>query len=164
MKKWVHFLSRAFLDWICMGFLLITVFLISFQVLNRYFFHWPVAWTEEVTRYAFVWLCLLGSVRSCRDGAHIKVDVFVNLMPLRVQRLFDIGIGGVVMVLLIILVISGMELLPTTFHRRASTVDVSLFYLYVAVPLCGFLMLLFTIQNTLERLKGKTLPSSSSGG
>lgn len=147
-----------------MGFLLVTVFLISFQVLNRYFFHWPVAWTEEVTRYTFVWLCLLGSVRSCRDGAHIKVDVFVNLMSPRVQRLFDIGIGVVVGVLLILLIISGLELLPATLHRRAATINVPLFYLYIAVPLCGCLMLLFTIQNTLDRFKGKTAPSTPSGG
>jgi TRAP-type C4-dicarboxylate transport system permease small subunit len=153
MKKLIHFLQRTFLDWVCMVFLLITVFLISFQVLNRYFLHLPVAWTEEMTRYAFVWLCLLGAVRGVRDNTHIKVDIFVNIMSLKVQRIFDIVIGMIVIILLISLIVSGLELLPVTLHRRASTIDVSLFYLYVSIPLCGFLMFVFMVKNTLESFR-----------
>ncbi len=153
MKRLIHFLQRTCLDWVCMVFLLITVFLISFQVLNRYFFHLPVAWTEEITRYAFVWLSLLGAVRGARDNSHIKVDVFVSMMSFKVQRLFDFVIGIIITILLLSVIVSGLELLPVTWHRRASTIDVSLFYLYVSIPLCGFLMLVFTVKNTIENLR-----------
>ncbi len=153
MKKLIHFLQRTCLDWVCMVFLLITVFLISFQVLNRYFFYLPVAWTEEITRYAFVWLSLLGAVRGARDNSHIKVDIFVSMMSLKVQRLFDFVIGIIITILLLSVIVSGLELLPVTWHRRASTIDVSLFYLYISIPLCGFLMLVFTVKNTIENIR-----------
>jgi TRAP-type C4-dicarboxylate transport system permease small subunit len=74
-------------------------------------------------------------------------------MSLKVQRIFDIVIGMIVIILLISLIVSGLELLPVTLHRRASTIDVSLFYLYVSIPLCGFLMFVFMVKNTLESFR-----------
>ncbi len=153
MKGYCHFLQKTCLDAACVIFLLITVLLISFQVVNRYLLHLPIAWTEELTRYAFVWVSLLGSVRGARDNAHIKVDVFVAMMAPAVQRIVDLLIGIIVLVLLITVVVSGLELLPGAMYRRASTIDVSLFYLYVSIPLCGILMLVFTLKNTVENFK-----------
>jgi TRAP-type C4-dicarboxylate transport system permease small subunit len=153
MKRFTHFLQMTCLDAACVAFLLITILLISFQVFNRYVFHLPVAWTEEMTRYAFVWLILLGSVRGVRDNAHIKVEVFVAMMPPRVQRIFDFVIGIIIMILLLAVMVSGFELLPGAIHRRASTMDISLFYLFISVPLCALLMFGFAVKNTLEILR-----------
>lgn len=149
------FFERDLLDGVCIALLLATVLLISFQVLNRYLLHLPYPWTEEGTRYFFVWLCLLGSVRGVRDNAHIKVDIFVNMFSPRVQKVFDLAIGLITIILMAALLISGLEVLPPTFHRRAATLNISLAYLFVAVPLSAFLMLVFAIRNTLRVLKGR---------
>lgn len=148
------FFERTLLDGVCIALLLAAVLLISLQVLNRYLLHLPYPWTEEFTRYFFVWLCLLGSARGVRDNAHIKVDIFVNMFPPRVQKVFDLAIGIITIVLMAALLISGLEILPPTFHRRAATVNISLSYVFVAVPLSAFLMLVFAVRNTFGFSKG----------
>ena len=44
------------------------------QVVARYIFNQPPAWTEELARYCQVWIVLLASSLCIRKGSHLAVD------------------------------------------------------------------------------------------
>ena len=127
--------------------------MICFQVFNRFWFHLPVAWTEEAARYLFVWLSLIGVIRSVRERANIEVDLFVQMLPPRLQAAVDVLANVLLLVFLAALFYSSMIMLPMTARRRISTMNISAFYLYVAIPISASLMILFTLKNMLEAFK-----------
>nr|WP_295982328.1 TRAP transporter small permease [uncultured Agrobacterium sp.] len=47
----------------------------------------PVSWTEEATRYLFIWMVFLGVAGSFRTADMARVTVFIALMPAFVRRL-----------------------------------------------------------------------------
>ena len=62
--------------------LLITVLMaglivpVSMQILSRYTGLIPrYIWTEEIARFCFVWIILIGAMIAVRDGTHFDVDV-----------------------------------------------------------------------------------------
>jgi len=52
----------------------IIVTIMFIQVVFRYLLNNSLSWSEEITRYLFVWLVFLGSALCIRDRLHIGVD------------------------------------------------------------------------------------------
>jgi TRAP-type C4-dicarboxylate transport system permease small subunit len=50
------------------GFLVVLVAVVILQVVARYVFASPPAWTEEIARYAMIWAGLLGATMSFKRG------------------------------------------------------------------------------------------------
>ena len=57
------------------GFLVAVVLLVVTQVVTRYFLQRPPVWTEEMARYALVWLTFLGAAYLAGRRRHITVAV-----------------------------------------------------------------------------------------
>lgn len=66
IDKIVRFLSALTLG-------LMTLF-ISAQVLFRYVLHSPLAWTEELARFLFIWMSFLAAYLAARKSEHIMLD------------------------------------------------------------------------------------------
>ncbi|HSO61945.1 MAG TPA: TRAP transporter small permease [Desulfobacterales bacterium] len=65
--------SSDYLDagcqWAATGFFGLLLILVLFQVVARYIFHNPPAWTEELARYCMVWGGMLGATVAFKSGA-----------------------------------------------------------------------------------------------
>jgi TRAP-type C4-dicarboxylate transport system permease small subunit len=55
--------------------------LIFIQVIFRYLFNQPLAWTEELARFLFIWMTFVAGVVAARRGQHIGVELIVNMLP-----------------------------------------------------------------------------------
>ncbi|MGO2579104.1 MAG: TRAP transporter small permease [Halomonas sp.] len=66
--------------------LAVMVFMVFSNVVLRYAFNsgWPVS--EELSRWAFVWMVFLGSILVLYDRAHLGVDVVVQALRPRVKK------------------------------------------------------------------------------
>jgi TRAP-type C4-dicarboxylate transport system permease small subunit len=63
------------------GFLLIILFLIVLlQILARGV-GWNIVWTEESSRFLFIWIIFLGVSAGIKYDTHIGTNIFVNLLP-----------------------------------------------------------------------------------
>ena len=73
-----------------MGLMIIPV---SIQILSRYTegFIPKYIWTEEVARFCFVWIIMIGSMIAVRDEAHFDVDLLPHPKTARQK-----GIAGLV--------------------------------------------------------------------
>ena len=57
------------------GGLVITVaVVVLLQVLMRYLFAYPNPWSEEVSRFCFIWMSLLGASLAVEHRAHFGFD------------------------------------------------------------------------------------------
>ena len=72
----------TFLSWllaITVGLLVIPV---SLQIFSRYTELIPsYIWTEEMARFLFVWMIMIGAMLGIHEGRHFEVDIWPRLAP-----------------------------------------------------------------------------------
>ncbi|MDN2565513.1 TRAP transporter small permease [Aquibium sp. A9E412] len=64
-----------------------ATFLVALQVILRTFFNAPLAWTEELGRYLFVWAVYLGVVAATLRNSHIRVTFVIDRFGPAAERL-----------------------------------------------------------------------------
>lgn len=68
---------------LCLGAMVVMVL---GNVILRYGFNSGITVSEELSRFAFVWLTFVGAVVGLREGAHLGVDTLVRKLPLLGRR------------------------------------------------------------------------------
>jgi len=60
----------------------ILVVPVTIQMISRFTQLIPAwIWTEELARFLFIWMVMLGAMIAVRDGTHFDVDVWPQLKP-----------------------------------------------------------------------------------
>ena len=54
-------------------------------VVARYVFSYPVSWIDEVASIVFLWVAMLGCVLAVDRSEHLRLNVFVEMLPDRLQ-------------------------------------------------------------------------------
>lgn len=65
--------------------LLVTVLLLA-GVVSRYVFAKPIVWSDEVVSIAFVWLTMLGTAIALHRNEHLRLNLFVEMLPTRLRE------------------------------------------------------------------------------
>ena len=73
------------IDTVCVILMFTLFIVILMQILFRYFFNMPLKWTEELARYVFVWVSMIGWTYGTRYDTHIQVNIFSNLFPKKIK-------------------------------------------------------------------------------
>jgi TRAP-type C4-dicarboxylate transport system permease small subunit len=97
-----HALDRAefwFITLACVG----IVLLVFAGVLSRFVFAHPMAWSEELARYLFLWAALVGAASACRNNQHGGIPLLVHKFPQAGQRLVEIFVTVLVVLVLCVL-------------------------------------------------------------
>ena len=122
-------------------------------VVFRYIMLSPFEWTEEVARFLMLWLGFLAMNMALRRNQHIAINFFGNRLPPVLMRLLGYCIDGLVGLFLYYLLKQG-TLMTTRTLMTASTLNISMFWIYMAVPLGAFLTVIQLILNvTMKVLK-----------
>ena len=65
--------------------------LITFaNVVMRYGFNQNILWALELTVFLFGWLVLLGASYAVKKGAHLGVDIILNILPRESRRILGL--------------------------------------------------------------------------
>ncbi|WP_262176781.1 TRAP transporter small permease [Saccharococcus sp. Marseille-Q5394] len=67
--------------------ILITTVMTFYEVVSRSFFHKPTSWATELSIYAIIGSCFLGSAYAVRTYSHITVDLLINNVNDRIKTL-----------------------------------------------------------------------------
>lgn len=54
-------------------------------VVARYVFSHPVGWVDEAVSIAFIWVAMLGSVLAMHRNEHLRLTMFVDMLPERIR-------------------------------------------------------------------------------
>jgi TRAP-type C4-dicarboxylate transport system permease small subunit len=132
------------------GLFTVSVFL---QVLIRFVFKYPLPWTEEVSRIAFVYTIFIGATIAVREKAHLNVDFLLVILPPRIARAVKLLGTMLVAVFLCVVTWQGIEFVRVTGVQVTPVMQVPFRYLYLIIPSCGALMLLYLILGAVDDLR-----------
>ena len=79
MKKLIDGYCRL-LTWLMVATVAILVVPVSLQIVSRYTQLIPsYIWTEELSRFLFIWMVMLGAMIGIKEGTHFEVDIWPEL-------------------------------------------------------------------------------------
>lgn len=121
---------------------------VSMQILSRYTGLIPrYIWTEEIARFCFVWIILIGAMIAVRDGTHFDVDV----LPHSSNPNVEFGLKLLVNVAIIIMALSflwwGWDFYILGSRQQSEIFGLPMRMIYVAWPLAGATWTLFSIER-----------------
>ncbi|MBN1974311.1 MAG: TRAP transporter small permease [Sedimentisphaerales bacterium] len=133
-----------------MGFLVIDVL---WGVFSRYVLHNQSPWTEELATMLLIWVSLLGAAIGFIRGSHLGVDYFVGKLSKRKQV-----IGQIIVYMLVAffaslaMIYGGTRLAVLTFQlaQISPAMQLNVGYVYLAVPISGFFILIFSIETIIK--------------
>ena len=104
------------LSWLLAFSVAVLMIPVSLQIFSRYTQLIPAyIWTEEMARFLFIWMVMIGAMIGVREGSHFEVDVWPTL-----------GAKGHAALQLVsgifILVFAGVFLRPSQFQHIAGVV------------------------------------------
>lgn len=136
----------------------VIVAMVTTEVILRYIFSHSLIFTEELSRYLMVWIVFLGSALAIRDGSHIRISILVSRLSPRLQHLTQLTAYGLTLIFLTVITIEGLKILPRQLYQMCITINISLFYFYLAIPVGSILMVIFllpSIQSVFSTKKQK---------
>ena len=114
------------------------------NIVDRYFFRSSISWAEEAMLFLMVGCVFLGSGPVVWSGHHIRMDVFVRLMPRRVREWLGFLSELTLLVTAVALVIFAWPTLRqlNAFDQRSLAANIPLVIPQSAIPLGLALMAL----------------------
>ncbi|HSE94708.1 MAG TPA: TRAP transporter small permease [Methylomirabilota bacterium] len=121
--------------------LLLMTLAVFVQVLLRYVFAYAVEGIDEVPRYLFVWLVMLGAAAAMHRGEHTALDYFRDRLPPRARALVEATTWAAGMLLFASLIRSSLVLVPNAQLQTSAGLGLPLGWVYAAVPVGSLLIL-----------------------
>jgi TRAP-type C4-dicarboxylate transport system permease small subunit len=118
----------------------IIIVSVSLQVLFRYVLNDPLVWSEELARFAFLWMVFLGLGLAERDDQHIAVDYFVARMPTGPQKVIRIAVEIFCIIVIAVICYQSIGIIKVQAAMRSVALNISMAYTAIAVPI-GFVIL-----------------------
>ncbi len=131
----------------------VTVFL---QVIYRYVLAQPLQWSEELARFLFVWIALLGAALCVHKRAHFGMDFFVAMLSQRGMRVIAIVVYILMGAVMVVLLVFGIVLVQKTAAQQSPAMEVSMGWVYACLPLGATLMLIHLISILVQEAIGTT--------
>ena len=123
------------------------------QVVMRYLGLTGIDGLEEVPRFLFIWLVMIGAASAMQRGQHTVLDYFINLLNPRARALVLVLTNAVGIVLFLYLIKLSLVLVPNAQMQTSAGLGLPLGWVYVAVPIGAALIILPMLRNILAAVR-----------
>lgn len=115
----------------------------------------PSSWTEELATMLLIWVSLLGASVAFSEKGHLGVDYFVSKLPEKAKSAVEIIVYLLVAFFAAMLLIYGgwkLVALTLSTNQRSPALDVNMGHVYLALPISGLFIVLFSLEMIVEKL------------
>jgi len=115
------------LNWLLVFTVAVLIVPVSLQIFSRYTALIPsYIWTEEMARFLFIWMVMIGAMVGVREGAHFDVDIWPTLAPKPDAVLLRLVSGAFILALALVFVWAGWEFTRFAWNRVSELADLPL--------------------------------------
>jgi TRAP-type C4-dicarboxylate transport system permease small subunit len=97
-------------------------------------------WTEELSRWLFVYVVFFGASRGVYARDHIAIDTLVTRSPPRLQAVTAVFVDVVMLIAVVLVIFVAFRGMPFVAQQRATTLPFTYRYLYGVIPVSCTLM------------------------
>ena len=130
----------------------VMVFIMMYQVILRYVFSNSNSWSEELTRYLFIFNVMFAAAIAVRRNSHLQIDILINLFSPKVKAIFTIVATIAGIVFLGLLFKYCLDLCVQAARNISPGVGISMSIPYAAMPIGIVFMILTSIEVVLKNI------------
>ncbi len=137
---------QKILTWVMAAAVAVLIIPVSIQIFSRFTSLIPAyIWTEELSRFCFIWMVMIGAILAVRERLHFDVDLWSNLTPRQdallrmVSNVFVLAFTGV-------MIYWGIEFTKFGWNQTSELADLPMWLIFIAWPFTGVVWLLFLIE------------------
>lgn len=165
MNKLITIINKA-LSLFCISLSSLLVMCVVWQVFSRYVLNVPSTFTDEIARFLFIWVGLMGAAYTLGQKRHLAIDLLVMKLEHNKAKqaklnllidLISISFASVIMVY------GGARLMLKTLEtgQISPALGIEMGLVYAAIPLCGLFMLVYIVRDIFENISiAKKSPTS----
>ena len=133
-----------------MGLLIVPI---SMQILSRYTGIIPrFIWTEEIARFCFVWIVMIGSMIAVRDGTHFDVDVLPHSSNPTVELGARMIVNFAILLMGLAFVRWGYDFGILGSRQLSEIFGLPMITIYIAWPVAGLTWVAFILERSWDDL------------
>jgi TRAP-type C4-dicarboxylate transport system permease small subunit len=145
--------------WSLIAILALMTGIVVVSVFFRYVLNDALPWSEEIAKFLMVWLTFLAAPVGLNQGSHIAIEALSARLVGRQRHAMQAIIFMLIIWLMVVFVDAGTFLTWNARIQRHSTVDLSILYVYIAMPIGCVAMAMVAIEFMLASIKGVFDPS-----
>lgn len=130
--------------------LLSVLTLMTLQIVMRYLFSSPLTWSEELARYAMVWMTFTGSALAVTKKAHVCVDLIVGAFPKGLQRAAGYVTKCLSLIFLGVVTYYGARYVQMNLRNYSLISGICKGHVYSIIPICTALMFMGVLRTWKE--------------
>ncbi|MCF8461285.1 MAG: TRAP transporter small permease [Flavobacteriales bacterium] len=149
------YLDKA-LEWFLVALMVLLLGDVLLQVASRYVLANTISFTDELAGFLLIWVGMAGAAYLTGQGQHLAITFIKDKAKPSNQKWLDIAIQLSILIFAIgVLIIGGIWLVYTRFFlgQVSASMEISLGYIYMIVPISGLLIAFYSIGNILEKVK-----------
>ncbi|WP_067582259.1 TRAP transporter small permease [Endozoicomonas ascidiicola] len=156
MNMVTSLLNRA-LAFFCTSLSILLVACVVIQVFSRYVLNAPSTLTDEMARFLFIWVGLMGAAYALGQKRHLAIDLLIMKLenkPVQLKGLkLLISVISMVFAAIIMVYGGGSLMLKTLATGQVSpSLGIEMGLVYAAIPLSGCFMLIYLFEEFLQQL------------
>ncbi|TNH08475.1 TRAP transporter small permease [Testudinibacter sp. TR-2022] len=151
MAKFISIIDKA-LSALCVTLSVFLVICVVWQVFSRYVLNQPSTYTDEIARFLFIWVGLIGAAYALGQKKHLAIDLLLTKLESspKKQNFLNllINIISLFFIILIMCYGGGKLVLDTMSAGQISPVlGIQMGWVYFAIPLSGAFMLIYLLRD-----------------
>lgn len=126
---------------------------VTMQIVSRYTsLIPPYIWTEELARFVFIWMIMLGAMVGVREVSHFNVDIWARLSP-RGEAALKLITNIFTLIFALVFVWSGIEFTRFALYRISELAELPLWVIHIAWPLTGVTWIVFLGEQFVDNIR-----------
>ena len=127
-------------EWLLIALITAMTLACLAQVVWRYVFNDPLIWTEELSRYFFIWISYLGAWMAWRFHKHIALDAVLLLRSDRLRRCSARLVEVLVLGFCLYTAWGSLRLLEIAGDQPSAVLQLPMMWVYLAYPVMALLI------------------------
>ncbi|MEY2686348.1 MAG: hypothetical protein RL375_546 [Pseudomonadota bacterium] len=142
------------MEWTLIAILGLMVVLVFGNVVLRYGFNSGITFSEEVSRFLFVWMVFLGAVLMLRDNGHLGVHTITRMLPLAGKKVCKLLSDVITLACCVLLSIGAWQIIGLNLRNIAPISGIPLGVVYMACMFCSVGMGILLLGSIWRLLSG----------
>lgn len=142
-------------EWLLIALLAVMVVLVFGNVVLRYVFNSGIVFSEEVSRFVFMWLTLIGALVVMKDNAHLGMSSVVDRLGETGQRICRFASDALTLACCVLLTHGTWKQVVIGMDNRSPVTDVPLGLVYLCLLISSAGMAALVAQSLWRQLAGR---------
>ena len=131
--KVLRFLDKHFEEYLLFVLLVAITFNTCLQTVMRYFFNHALSWTDELSKFCFIYSGFLSIGYCIRNHIMVRIDIIKSLVHSRVFAVLSTLVTLIMLAFFAVLFVASFGTFQAFYegHMLSPALDVPMYYLYL---------------------------------